>query len=83
MDLVPVGDIFSLWLMQYGFVALFVLLTVGIIALPIPEETLMLIAGTLMFNEKLPIIPTILAAFLGALCGITILWLVQRERLSK
>ena len=78
MDLAVTNDIFSLWLMQYGSVALFVLLTVGIIALPVPEETLMLIAGMLMFNGKLPIVSTILAAFLGALCGITVSYLIGR-----
>ena len=78
MDLAVTNDIFSLWLMQYGGIALFVLLTVGIIALPVPEETLMLIAGTLMFNGKLPIVSTILAAFFGALCGITVSYVIGR-----
>ncbi len=43
MDFLPGIDTFSIWLMQYGSIILFVLLTVGIIALPVPEETLMVI----------------------------------------
>jgi len=78
MDPVPAADIFSVWLMQYGGIALFILLTVGIIALPVPEETLMLISGTLMVNGKLPIVSTILAAFLGSICGITISYLIGK-----
>ncbi len=78
MDPLPTADIFSVWLMQYGAIALFVLLTVGIIVLPVPEETLMLISGSLMVNGKLPIFSTILAAFLGAICGISISYLIGR-----
>lgn len=72
MDFLPGIDTFSLWMMNYGSFVLFILLTVGIIALPVPEETLMVIAGILMHKGKLHIPSTIIAAFLGSLCGITI-----------
>jgi membrane protein DedA with SNARE-associated domain len=72
MDFLPGVDTFSLWMMNYGSFVLFILLTVGIIALPVPEETLMVIAGILMHKGKLHIPSTIIAAFLGSLCGITI-----------
>jgi membrane protein DedA with SNARE-associated domain len=78
MDFVPAQDIFSIWLMQYGSIALFLLLTAGIIALPVPEETLMVFAGILMHKGNLPVIPTILAAFFGALCGISMSYLIGR-----
>jgi membrane protein DedA with SNARE-associated domain len=78
MDFVPAQDIFSIWLMQYGSMALFLLLTAGIIALPVPEETLMVFAGILMHKGNLPVIPTILAAFLGALCGITVSYFIGK-----
>ncbi len=71
-------DIFSTWLMQYGSLALFFLLALGIIALPVPEETLMVIAGIFMHNGKLPVFSTVLAAFLGALCGISSSYLIGR-----
>lgn len=78
MDFLPGIDTFSLWLMQYGSFVLFILLTVGIIALPVPEETLMVIAGILMHRGKLHIPSTILAALLGSLCGITVSYWLGR-----
>lgn len=78
MDFAPAQDIFSIWLMQYGSIALFLLLTAGIIALPVPEETLMVFAGILMHKGNLPVLPTILAAFFGALCGISLSYLIGR-----
>ena len=78
MDFFPDIDTLSLWLVNYGSVALFVLLCVGIIALPVPEETLMIIAGALMRHDKLNIPATITAAILGSLCGITVSYLLGR-----
>ncbi len=49
-----------------------------ILALPIPEETLMVVAGALMSHGKLEIPQTIIAAFLGSLCGITSSYLLGR-----
>lgn len=71
-------DIFSVWLMQYGSIALFFLLALGIIALPVPEETLMVIAGIFMHSGKLPIVSTVLAALLGTLCGISVSYIIGR-----
>lgn len=68
----------QIWLLHYGSIALFVLLTLGILALPIPEETLMVIAGALMKNGDLYIPQTIIAAFLGSLCGISISYVLGR-----
>lgn len=78
MDYIPDLETLSLWLIQYGSIALFILLALGIIALPVPEETLMVIAGTLMGNGHLLISPTIFAAFAGSVTGITISYLIGR-----
>lgn len=64
------------WLNQYGSFAIFGLLALGIIALPVPEETLMVFAGFLMAKGKLQTIPTIIAAIAGAWCGITVSYLI-------
>lgn len=72
MEFLPNSETFSLWLIEYGSFALFGLLALGIIALPVPEETLMIIAGVLMYNEKLNIPATILAALGGSILGITV-----------
>jgi membrane protein DedA with SNARE-associated domain len=60
------------WLLQYGSFALFGLLALGIIAFPVPEETLMVVSGILMSEGKLHVPSTIIAAYAGAMCGITI-----------
>lgn len=59
------------WMANYGSIVLFFLLALGIIALPVPDETLMVFAGILMSQEKLEIPQTLIAAYLGSICGIT------------
>lgn len=65
------SDYFLSLLGQYGSIMLFILLVLGIVALPVPEETLMVLSGILMSNGHLNIPLTILAAYLGSICGIT------------
>lgn len=71
MDSITHNAELHFWLTHYGSVALFILLALGIIALPVPEETLMVLAGVLMNQDQLPIPQTIIAAYFGSLCGIT------------
>lgn len=61
---------------QYGSLILFALLVCGIVALPVPEETLMVISGMLMAKGHLDITSTILAAYLGSISGITVSYLL-------
>lgn len=66
----------TIWLTQYGSIALFALLMLGIFALPIPDETLMVLAGALIAHGKLELIPTGIAAMGGACCGITVSYII-------
>ncbi len=66
------------WLIHYGYAALFVLLMVGIVGLPLPDETLLAFAGHLISKGKLAFVPTIGTAFLGSLCGITVSYALGR-----
>lgn len=68
----------SLWLVQYGSFFLFLLLALGIIVLPVPEETMLLIAGVLIRHGELSLQGTILAACAGSMCGITGSYLIGR-----
>jgi membrane protein DedA with SNARE-associated domain len=68
----------AVWITQYGSFALFVMLAIGIFAVPIPDETLMVFAGFLVAHGKLELIPTFIAAFAGACCGITLSYVVGR-----
>lgn len=78
MEYLPDMENFSNWLLQYGGFALFGLLALGIVALPIPEETLMVVAGALMYHEKLTIPSTLMGAYLGSMCGITLSYILGR-----
>jgi membrane protein DedA with SNARE-associated domain len=78
MDFASSADLFTLWLTQYGGIALFGLLALGIIALPVPEETLMVLTGILMHKGILPVFPTVSGAFLGVLSGISVSYLLGR-----
>jgi len=60
------------WISQYGYLGIFSLLMLGIIGLPVPDETLLTLSGYLIFHGELKLIPTFLAAFLGSISGISI-----------
>jgi membrane protein DedA with SNARE-associated domain len=56
---------------DHGASALFGLLMLGIIGLPVPDETLLAFAGVLVSRGKLSLLPTWLAGVLGGMSGIT------------
>jgi membrane protein DedA with SNARE-associated domain len=78
MEILQETDQLTLWLIQYGSFILFIMLSLGILALPIPEETLMVIAGVLMHKSKLNIPLTILFSYAGTITGITMSYFLGR-----
>jgi membrane protein DedA with SNARE-associated domain len=60
------------WMAHYGYVALFGLLMLGIVGLPVPDETLLTFAGYLVFRQKFALLPTLTAAFFGSVCGMSL-----------
>jgi membrane protein DedA with SNARE-associated domain len=66
------------WIATYGIAAIFVLLMLGVFGLPVPDETLLTFAGVLVREGRLPFVPTLLAAALGSMAGITISYIVGR-----
>jgi membrane protein DedA with SNARE-associated domain len=60
------------WIVRYGYAALFAMLVLGIIGLPVPDETLLTFTGYLVFHHKLELLPSFFAAFAGTACGITL-----------
>ena len=78
MEVLAEIDVFSLWLTKYGSFVLFFLLSLGILALPIPEETLMVLSGVLMSKGKLSIPLTIFFCYTGAMAGITTSYFLGR-----
>jgi membrane protein DedA with SNARE-associated domain len=73
------NDMFMTWINQYGSIALFFLLALGIVALPIPDETLIVLSGALIRNDHLHFFPTAIAAYAGGMCGITLSYLLGRS----
>ncbi len=78
MDLLTQHEVLAQWLLHYGSFALFGLLAMGIIALPIPDETLLVLAGVLMYNGSVNIPFTIIAALAGSIAGITGSYIIGR-----
>lgn len=74
MEILP--DMLNTWLLNYGSLALFALLALGIVALPVPEETLLIFSGFLVHQGTLSLLPTILAAFFGSAVGITLSYII-------
>ena len=67
-----------LWITEYGYVALFFLLMLGIVGLPIPDETIMVFCGYLIQRGTFHVGPTWITAFAGSICGITLSYIIGR-----
>jgi membrane protein DedA with SNARE-associated domain len=66
------------WVTTYGYGALFGLLIFGIVGLPVPDETLLVFCGYLIFTGKMNPVETYLAALAGSCCGITVSYIIGR-----
>lgn len=65
-------EVLHFWISHYGYVGIFSLLMLGIIGLPVPDETLLTLSGYLISHGELKLIPTFLAAYFGSIAGISI-----------
>jgi membrane protein DedA with SNARE-associated domain len=66
------------WISQYGYPCLFLLLVLGIVGLPVPDETLLTFCGYLIWRGHMHAPVTFLTAFAGSATGITISYLLGR-----
>jgi membrane protein DedA with SNARE-associated domain len=66
------------WITQYGYLAIFSLLMLGIVGLPVPDETLLTFTGYLVFRGQLSLPLAFLSAFAGSTCGITLSYTLGR-----
>lgn len=69
------GDLHH-WILEHGSLGLFILLSLGIVGLPIPDETLIILAGLLCAKGKLPLVQSFFAILLGSMSGITVSYLL-------
>ncbi|MEI7811217.1 MAG: DedA family protein [Ignavibacteria bacterium] len=63
---------------QYGYAGIFVLLVLGIVGLPVPDETLLTLTGYLVYKGSLSFIPAFASSLLGSTVGITISYIIGR-----
>lgn len=66
------------WIQHYGYGGIYVLLMLGIVGIPVPDETLLAVSGFLSYKGELSLIPAFLAGFLGSITGITISYFIGR-----
>jgi len=78
MEILAENHALQMWLLNYGSFALFGLLLCGILALPVPEETLLVICGVLINNGDLRLVETTIAAIFGSIGGITLSYILGR-----
>ncbi|GGG18460.1 DedA family protein [Paenibacillus aceti] len=68
-----------LFISQYGYGAIFVLLALGIVGLPIPDETLMVFVGYLASERILNYFIALIISFIGSVAGMAITYLIGRQ----
>ncbi len=78
MDALFSDSVFA-WISQYGYPCLFGLLVLGIVGLPVPDETLLVFCGYLIWKGKLQPLLTFLAGFGGSVCGISLSYYLGRS----
>src|ERR1044071_4657751 len=68
----------TLWIAHYGYPAIFFLLIGGIVGVPVPDQLLLIVSGYLVLTGSLSLAPTLLAAALGSIVGITLSYALGR-----
>ncbi len=66
------------WVATYGYLAIFSLLVLGIVGLPVPDEFLLASCGFLVYQGHLLLVPTFLSALAGSASGITCSYTIGR-----
>ena len=67
------------WVATYGYAAIFSLLVLGIVGLPVPDEWLLVFSGYLIYAGRLSASGVLAAALLGSICGITCSYFIGRK----
>jgi len=66
------------WVATYGYVAVFGLLVLGIVGVPLPDEFLLTGCGFLVYRGDLHALPLVASAAAGSMCGITCSYIIGR-----
>ena len=62
----------------YGYAAIFLLLVLGIVGVPVPDEFLLTGCGFLIYQGHLHAVPTFFSALAGSMSGITCSYVIGR-----
>lgn len=71
-------QVFGGYIADYGYMALFSLFFLGILGMPLPEETLLVFSGFLVSTGQLQYLPTLLICFLGSITAMTAAYWIGR-----
>lgn len=63
---------------QFGYLALFFMLWLGIVGMPIPDEVIVLSAGVLTATGVLQVVPAFIATYLGVVSGLSLGYVLGR-----
>jgi len=66
------------WISHYGYPAIFCLLMLGIVGLPVPDETLLTFTGYLIYAHHFKLVPAFATVLAGTMCGITVSYILGR-----
>lgn len=66
------------WITTYGYGAIFLLLMLGIVGLPIPDETILVFCGYLIAQGRLRPLAGWMCAVAGSWCGISLSYTIGR-----
>ncbi|MBZ5603021.1 MAG: DedA family protein [Acidobacteriia bacterium] len=66
------------WITTYGYGAIFLLLMLGVVGLPIPDETLLVFSGYLISKGTMHPLPAWMCAVAGSWCGISLSYTIGR-----
>ncbi|WP_010493950.1 DedA family protein [Paenibacillus elgii] len=83
-------DTLMLWIGQFGYLALFFALWLGIVGMPIPDEVIVMTGGAVTASGLLHPVPAFLLTYLGVVSGLSLGYVLGRyagtpvlERLRK
>ena len=66
------------WVSTYGYGAIFGLLVLGIVGVPVPDEWLLVFTGYLIWKGRFHPVLAVLSAFCGSACGISLSYTIGR-----
>lgn len=66
------------WVSSYGYEAIFLLLMLGVVGIPIPDETLLVFTGYLISRGTLHPVGALATAVCGSWCGISVSYAIGR-----